>query len=93
MDDAVDAYAYQTTVEIGGHVFKGMLYDQGPESRYAAGESSSQLTLQPVNAAALAPVTTIISATAEVPLHPPICPFPFTANFMPGTQFLQRPTS
>ncbi|KAG2705773.1 hypothetical protein I3843_05G063400 [Carya illinoinensis] len=91
VDDAVAEYAYQTSVEIGGHVFKGMLYDQGPESRYAAGESSS-LSLQPVNAAALAPVTTINSATAE-PLHLPICPFPFTANFMPGTQFLQRPTS
>ncbi|CAM8936596.1 unnamed protein product [Rhodiola kirilowii] len=34
-----DQFAYQTAVSIGGHVFKGILYDQGPESRY--GESSS----------------------------------------------------
>ncbi|KAJ1427528.1 SHORT INTERNODES, C-terminal [Sesbania bispinosa] len=26
--------AYQTIVHIGGHVFKGNLYDQGPESSY-----------------------------------------------------------
>lgn len=27
-----DQFAYQTAVSIGGHVFKGILYDQGPES-------------------------------------------------------------
>ncbi|KAJ9537924.1 hypothetical protein OSB04_030657 [Centaurea solstitialis] len=26
----VDRYAYETSVNIGGHVFKGTLYDQGP---------------------------------------------------------------
>lgn len=47
MDDAEEQYAYQTAVNIGGHVFKGILYDQGLESRYAtsggagAGEASS----------------------------------------------------
>ncbi|XVF17971.1 hypothetical protein REPUB_Repub10bG0171200 [Reevesia pubescens] len=47
IEDADDQYAYQTAVNIGGHVFKGILYDQGPESGYnnmaasAAGESSS----------------------------------------------------
>lgn len=38
IDNAVDQYAYQTTVEIGGHIFKGILYDQGSKE-----ESSSQL--------------------------------------------------
>ncbi|KAL0660407.1 hypothetical protein Bca4012_080992 [Brassica carinata] len=32
-------YAYQTTVNIGGHLFKGILYDQGPESSYMSGGS------------------------------------------------------
>lgn len=27
-----DQLAYQTAVNIGGHVFKGILYDQGPEN-------------------------------------------------------------
>lgn len=48
MDDADDQYAYQTAVNIGGHVFKGLLYDQGPDGQYypssstgGGGESSS----------------------------------------------------
>lgn len=39
MDDADEQYAYQTAVNIGGHVFKGILYDQGLENRYASGTS------------------------------------------------------
>ncbi|XP_047323947.1 protein EXPRESSION OF TERPENOIDS 1-like [Impatiens glandulifera] len=41
MEEADEQLAYQTAVNIGGHVFKGILYDQGPESRYGGGESSS----------------------------------------------------
>ncbi|KAK4365108.1 hypothetical protein RND71_016466 [Anisodus tanguticus] len=43
IDDAEDQYAYHTAVNIGGHLFKGILYDQGPEGRYSGGggESSS----------------------------------------------------
>ncbi|KAL9234707.1 hypothetical protein vseg_009545 [Gypsophila vaccaria] len=41
MDDPEEQYAYQTAVNIGGHVFKGILYDQGPENRYGGGGSSS----------------------------------------------------
>ncbi|KAE8665199.1 Protein SHORT INTERNODES [Hibiscus syriacus] len=40
-----DQYAYQTAVNIGGHVFKGILYDQGPETR--GGESSQAQQLNP----------------------------------------------
>ena len=32
MDDGEDEYAYQAVVKIGGHVFKGFLYDQGVEA-------------------------------------------------------------
>lgn len=40
VDDGGDGqYAYQTTVNIGGHLFKGILYDQGPESSYMSGGS------------------------------------------------------
>ncbi|KAL1316473.1 hypothetical protein HN51_068671 [Arachis hypogaea] len=50
IDDTEDEYAYQTAVNIGGHVFKGILYDQGPDhatttttnsSSYVAGDTSS----------------------------------------------------
>lgn len=33
LDDGDDEYAYQAVVRIGGHVFKGFLYDQGFEGR------------------------------------------------------------
>lgn len=32
VDDGDDQYAYQAVVKIGGHVFKGFLYDQGAEA-------------------------------------------------------------
>ncbi|CAF2276007.1 hypothetical protein BRARA_D01262 [Brassica rapa] len=31
IDDGKEQYAYQTTVNIGGHVFRGILHDQGLE--------------------------------------------------------------
>lgn len=33
VEDGEDEYAYQAVVKIGGHVFKGFLYDQGAETR------------------------------------------------------------
>lgn len=32
VDDGEDEYAYQAVVKIGGHVFRGFLYDQGVET-------------------------------------------------------------
>ncbi|KAE8694203.1 Protein SHORT INTERNODES [Hibiscus syriacus] len=57
IEDGDDHYAYRTSVNIAGHVFKGILYDQGPESGYnmeaaaAAGTSSSGdgVQLQPLD--------------------------------------------
>lgn len=33
VEDGDDEYAYQASATIGGHVFKGFLYDQGLETR------------------------------------------------------------
>lgn len=48
VEEGEDQYAYQTSVNIGGHIFKGILYDQGPSSSssakincYTAGQTSS----------------------------------------------------
>lgn len=41
-DDSEDQYAYQTAVTIGGHVFRGILYDHGPEpANYGAARDGS----------------------------------------------------
>ncbi|TXG52142.1 hypothetical protein EZV62_021311 [Acer yangbiense] len=108
MDDVEEQFAYQTAVNIGGHVFKGILYDQGPENRYnpggsGGGESShhhhQQLNLitagTTTNTAAAA--TTVnpnnpSSAAAAALIDPSAYPPPFNA-FMAGTQYFPPPRS
>ncbi|KAL7261844.1 hypothetical protein ACSBR1_000275 [Camellia fascicularis] len=99
MDDADEQYAYQTAVSIGGHVFKGILYDQGVESGYAGGESSSGGGggggggAQPFNLITATTTTTTTTTTnpAITMLDPSsIYPAPLNA-FMAGTQFFPPP--
>ncbi|GAV62384.1 DUF702 domain-containing protein, partial [Cephalotus follicularis] len=96
-DDMIDQYAYQTSVNIGGHEFKGILYDQGPESVYIVGESSSGEPQQPNFENAAATTTTTITNTttpftsvAAAHLFPSSYPSTFNA-FMSGTQFFPHP--
>ncbi|KAL2458037.1 Protein SHI RELATED SEQUENCE 1 [Forsythia ovata] len=90
MDDAEEQYAYQTAVNIGGHVFKGILYDQGAESRYP-GESSSgcggSQQPQPLDFITAAATT---SHQAMTMLDPSMYPTPLN-SFMAGTQFFPPP--
>ncbi|XP_059643977.1 protein SHI RELATED SEQUENCE 1 [Cornus florida] len=72
-DNAVDQYAYQTAVNIGGHVFKGVLYDQGPDSRYTGGESSSGGLQQPNFTTTTAAATTCTASPSSFPN--PLGPF------------------
>ncbi|KAK2971507.1 hypothetical protein RJ640_020913 [Escallonia rubra] len=100
MDDADEQYAYQTAVNIGGHVFKGILYDQGPESRYNAstaggggggGESSSQQPLNLITAATTSAAATT-SNNPAVNFFDPSSLYPAPLNaFMAGTQFFPPP--
>ncbi|XP_010548305.1 PREDICTED: LOW QUALITY PROTEIN: protein SHI RELATED SEQUENCE 2 [Tarenaya hassleriana] len=60
IDDGDGQYAYQTAVNISGHVFKGILYDQGPESSHnisggsAGSDHQSSSAGNPLNPAAAA---------------------------------------
>ena len=100
MDDANDQYAYQTAVNIGGHVFKGILYDYGPDtdSNYVSGESSSAAVAgaQPLNLiAATAASATVVSTTGAL-VDPSSLYNPAPLNtFMAGsgTQFFPHPRS
>ncbi|KAL0454142.1 UNVERIFIED_CONTAM: protein SHI RELATED SEQUENCE 7 [Sesamum latifolium] len=80
----VDQYAYQTSVSIGGHVFTGILYDQGPEDQleesgnYVTGESSSAAGLLQQH-----PTGTVSSS----------CPTSFCAVTATTSQFFQYPKS
>ncbi|XP_010271515.1 PREDICTED: protein SHI RELATED SEQUENCE 1-like [Nelumbo nucifera] len=105
MDEADAQYAYQTAVNIRGHVFKGILYDQGPEGHYVPGESSSGGGGIPLNlitagtAATTTTTTTNVStstaaASAAAALLDPSSLYPTPLNaFMAGTQFFPHPRS
>ncbi|GFY80322.1 lateral root primordium (LRP) protein-like protein [Actinidia rufa] len=93
-----DEYAYQTAVNIGGHVFKGILYDQGAESQYMAGESSSGTAsgLNLIGTAAATDSSAVTATAADSPaaafLDPSLFPAPLN-TFMSGTQFFPHPRS
>ncbi|KAL3639117.1 hypothetical protein CASFOL_017024 [Castilleja foliolosa] len=97
VDQADEHLAYQTAVNIGGHVFKGIVYDQGPESRYGGGESSSGQH-QPLDLIAAAAATMGGGSSGAsgsnnqnmAMVDPSIYPTPFSA-FMAGTQFFPPP--
>ncbi|KAK4346892.1 hypothetical protein RND71_033231 [Anisodus tanguticus] len=104
VDDTEDQFAYQTAVNIGGHVFKGIVYDQGPENQYmAAGESSSaggsashQHNLIGAAGTATSAATSGGGAAAAPEASPYLDPslYPAPLNtFMAGTQFFPPPRS
>ncbi|XP_019155936.1 PREDICTED: protein SHI RELATED SEQUENCE 1-like, partial [Ipomoea nil] len=96
MDDEVDQYAYQTAVSIGGHVFKGILYDQGAETRYPSagggheGSSGSGAAQQPLNLISGAATSHQQAAAVATMIDPSLYPTPLSA-FMAGTQFFPPP--
>ncbi|CAK7346286.1 unnamed protein product [Dovyalis caffra] len=100
IDDADDQLAYQTAVNIGGHVFRGILYDQGPYSRYTStgGESSSsgaqQLLITAATTSATGTTTNTGHPAAGNTLLDPSSLYPAPLNaFIAGTQFFPPPRS
>lgn len=106
IDDTDDEYAYQTAVNIGGHVFKGILYDQGPDSSqqgstpspsYApGGESSSAGNLTAGFNASIAgttPVSAIPSSSSSPAIGylDPSFYLPLNTYLSPGTPFFPNP--
>ncbi|XP_078446411.1 lateral root primordium (LRP) protein-like protein [Wolffia australiana] len=103
VDDAEEQYAYQTSVSIAGHVFKGILYDQGPESQQSlAGDESSSsaaaaaaatTTNGPAAGITTAVATAAAAAAASSSLDPAsFYPTPLSA-FMAGTHFFPHTRS
>ncbi|XP_057783123.1 protein SHI RELATED SEQUENCE 1-like [Salvia miltiorrhiza] len=90
IDNAVDdQYAYQTSVSIGGHVFTGILYDQGAEPQgtgnYVTGESSSSA------AAGLSEQPNFVARTTGT--TSPSFAAPFSAFTNATSHFLHYPKS
>lgn len=109
VDEVEEQYAYQTAVNIGGHVFRGILYDQGPDTNYMSGGDTSSGGgtgggVQPLNliaasgASALATAATsggaaVVSSTGPL-VDPSLYATPLN-TFMggSGTQFFPHPRS
>ncbi|XP_074559527.1 protein SHI RELATED SEQUENCE 4-like [Curcuma longa] len=86
VDEGDDVFAYQTAVSIGGHVFKGLLYDHGassaaPPELPVAFSNSPTVTIA---GAGHPPINTPTTAPSDRPLDP--YPTPLTA-FMAGPPF------
>ncbi|ESQ34816.1 hypothetical protein EUTSA_v10009634mg [Eutrema salsugineum] len=105
IDDEDEEYAYQTAVSIGGHVFKGILYDQGPsDHRYsssptATATETSQHHLNLLASTASAATTTAVTASNinNATIDPSslytAATTPFNAFVAAGTPFFAPPRS
>ncbi|TKY75429.1 SHI RELATED SEQUENCE 1 protein [Spatholobus suberectus] len=105
MDAAVNEIAYQTSVNIGGHVFSGLLYDQGPDQSYNNNDESSmglvdqQQNLGLMNNSSFHTRDNnsgaiMASAGYDEPLLTPTPPYPFPfAPFRPGMPYFTYPRS
>ncbi|KAH1113363.1 hypothetical protein J1N35_006741 [Gossypium stocksii] len=92
VEDADDQYAYQTAVNIGGHVFKGILYNQGPETNYdmAAAATTTTTTAGGVATTAATTASGGASPSSTTPFIDPSSLYPtLNTNFMAGIMVLK----
>lgn len=83
LDNEIDQYAYQTSVSIGGNVFTGILYDQGPElagnGNYVTGERSTSPGIGLLQQENFVPNTTVnATGTSSTPYSLPFYAFTTT---------------
>ena len=102
IDGTVNEIAYQATVNIGGHVFSGLLYDQGPEQSFNAKggnigplDQQQNLNLWSVSIhttrdGASATMPPLSATAAQEPFFPPPHPFPL-ASFRPDMTYMSHP--
>lgn len=97
-DNVVEQYAYQTSINIGGHNFKGILYDQGSGANGGDQSSSAGTTDHHHHQFSIAAATTATAqsgggvgdgATLFYPSHP-YTPL-YSNTFLPGMQFFPHP--
>ncbi|CAN6874530.1 unnamed protein product [Brassica oleracea] len=100
VDEGEDEYAYKTAVSIGGHVFKGILYDQGPAERSSSGGGSQPLNLitaGPSTSSSSANVSCnngVVGSTSDHYIDPASLNYPTPNNsFITGTHFFSNPRS
>ena len=99
VDDMQDQFAYQTAVSIGGHVFKGILYDHGSDSQVSSqpGDASSSSAVAATVATIGNPTTGASTSAVAGPAGASsmldatsLYATPLSA-FLAGTQFFPQP--
>lgn len=93
-DEDDQEYAYQTAVNIGGHVFKGILYDQGPDQDHHHQFNLLASTATTTNAEEIAAKTavTIAGNNNSGLILDPSSLYPTQLNsFIAGTPFFTPP--
>ncbi|KAH0868797.1 hypothetical protein HID58_075819 [Brassica napus] len=101
IDDDDEEYAYQTVVDIGGHVFKGILYDQGPSDHpYSSSPTAAEACQRHINllaSTALASTSTTATNNTKASIDPSSLYTPTAAPFSTcittGTPFFPPPRS
>jgi LRP1 type putative zinc finger protein len=95
IDEEDDEFAYQAAVTIGGHLFKGILYNQGPEgsgmspSPRQHAESTSSAAAAAITTTAAAATTASVATQAALLDPSSFYTAPLSA-FMAGTQFFPQ---
>ncbi|XP_042405731.1 protein SHI RELATED SEQUENCE 1-like [Zingiber officinale] len=86
---AEEEFAYQAAISIGGHVFKGILYDHGPD--HPASSPSAAAAAAPIPAGPSSTSVTLAGVATSAGLVDPssLYPTPLSA-FMAGTQFFPQ---
>ncbi|CAH8313417.1 unnamed protein product [Eruca vesicaria subsp. sativa] len=95
-DEDDQEYAYQTAVNIGGHLFKGILYDQGPDQEHHHQLDLLTSTATTTNAEETAAKTavTVAGNNNNGLLIDPSSLYPAQMNsFISGTPFFTPPRS
>ncbi|WCJ40921.1 SHI-related sequence 5 [Euphorbia peplus] len=101
-DEEEDQFAYQTSVNIGGHVFKGILYDQGLQTPPSTtthftkhldfSNPNPNHALNASTSSSVPPAAPVSDSHSHIPNPSSNYPFPLNA-FMSGTQLFLHPKS
>lgn len=99
IDDEEEEYAYQTAVSIGGHVFKGILYNQGPSDHHRYSSLTAETSQHHLNLLDSTATTTAVTAvnSNNGSIDPSslytAAAAPFNAFVAAGTPFFASPRS
>ncbi|XP_042402139.1 protein SHI RELATED SEQUENCE 1-like [Zingiber officinale] len=86
---AEEEFAYQAAISIGGHVFKGILYDHGPDHPASSPSAAAAAAAIPAGPSSTSVTLAGVATSAGLVDPSSLYPTPLSA-FMAGTQFFPQ---